>query len=290
VRTEAANVIRLVKIRADKHVELTEKLCALWADPAQRVKDISSVDPSLMNATQQRLTVENEDLQSEYGGGASVYSNMSLASNASALSAMSNTSVQSTLSSLSLTSSSGGVGRSGSELGSTRVKSFAIDGIEHNLLSRGKVDKTDFSQYDSNAMKAKKKKQKMRAKDDGGGRDVYGVKQEGVLARNLYGLGDVSAVVRMASEICDTLLLVGGWTAQGLACEVRAFENFILSFSLLLISLIMIPTPTLIVPVYTVYISVYLYVKRYKSPLMRTSSVYHPLSPLQPLHILLSGS
>ncbi len=210
LKMEAQQVMKVLKERKDKHVELVEKLTALWIDGPGRLKAVSEVDPGLLKSLQGKVTEENEETRSDFGGGTSVYSNISMISTTSI------SSVSSTLSILSNLSSMESVSGRGSEAKSE--KSFAIDGIEHNLLSRGKTDRTEFTQYDN--AKAKKRKQKMRSKGDGGGRDIFGLKHEGVMARLLYNLGDISAVSLTVAELCEVLLFVGGSPNQSLACEV----------------------------------------------------------------------
>jgi hypothetical protein len=209
-KSEASHLIKLLVDRQQKHIELVDKLNALWVDAPGRLVAVSGVDPTLLAAIRGAEQAEEmEEGRSDFGGGTSVYSDMSLASNVSDASAASST--LSMLSDLSLSSQQ----RGKSQVSDGR--SFAIDGIEHNLLSRGKTDMTEFSSY---ADKKKKKKARRGKGDFHGGKDVFGLKQEGAYARDLYALGDVSSVANAVSEICDVLLLVGGFDNQTLACEV----------------------------------------------------------------------
>jgi hypothetical protein len=217
--------MKVLKDRQLKHVELVEKLTALWIDGAGRLKAVSEVDPGLLKAIQGRAQDELEETRSDFGGGTSVYSNLSMLSSTSTSSVSSTLSMLSNLSDMDSNSNSGsqskkrGGGGGGGAGGSAGGESsFAIDGIEHNLLSRGKTDRTEFTQYDN--PKLKKRKQKMRSKKEGGGRDIFGLKQEGVMARLLYTLGDISSVSITVNELCEALLLVGGLQNQLLACEV----------------------------------------------------------------------
>ena len=208
-QAEAVRIIRLLAERQTRHIELVDKLNALWADAPGRLSAVSGVDPTLLAAIRgQEKSEELEESRSDFGGGTSVYSDMSLASNVSESSTASST--LSMLSDLSLSTQQRGT--KGPEGGS-----FSIAGIEHNLLSRGKADKAELSSYQEN----KKKRRQRRGKGESyGGKDVFGLKQEGAMARDLYALGDVSAVACAVGEVCDVLLLVGGFELQTLACEV----------------------------------------------------------------------
>lgn len=206
---EVQQVIRVLKERQTKHVELVEKLTALWIDGPTRLKAVSEVDPALLKAIQGKAQDENEETRSDFGGGTSVYSNISMLSSTSTSSSTSTLSMLSNLSELETNPQSSK---------KKKENSFAIDGIEHNLLSRGKTDRTEFTQYEN--PKLKKRKQKMRSKTEGGGRDIFGLKQEGIMARLLYNLGDITAVSITVSELCEALLIVGGLSNQLLACEV----------------------------------------------------------------------
>jgi hypothetical protein len=220
LKGEVQQVMKILIERQNKHLELVEKITALWIDGPGRLKAVSEVDPGLLKAIQGRdLQDESEETRSDFGGGTSVYSNMSM------LSSTSTSSVSSTLSMLS------NLSEMESSTQSVKKKkdsnSFAIDGIEHNLLSRGKTDRTEFSQYDQHP-KLKKRKQKMHSKSEGGGRDIFGLKQEGVMVRFLYNLGDIASVSITVAELCEVLLLVGGLANQLLACEVR--DSSLISF------------------------------------------------------------
>lgn len=208
---------KVLKERELKHVELVEKLTALWIDGPGRLKAVSEVDPVLLKAIQGKAQEEMEETRSDFGGGTSVYSNLSMLSTTSTASVSSTLSMLSNLSEIDCNNGQSKK-KSGIEAGVGGERSFAIDGIEHNLLSRGKTDRTEFTQYDN--AKLKKRKQKMRSKKEGGGRDIFGLKQEGVMARLLYTLGDISSVSITVNELCDALLLVGGLQNQLLACEV----------------------------------------------------------------------
>jgi hypothetical protein len=210
--------MKVLKERQLKHVELVEKLTALWIDGPGRLKAVSEVDPGLLKAIQGRAQDEMEETRSDFGGGTSVYSNLSMLSSTSTSSVSSTLSMLSNLSEMDSNSGSQSKKRIGDGVGTAGGSSFAIDGIEHNLLSRGKTDRTEFTQYDN--PKLKKRKQKMRSKKEGGGRDIFGLKQEGVMARLLYTLGDISSVSITVNELCEALLLVGGLPNQLLACEV----------------------------------------------------------------------
>jgi hypothetical protein len=213
LKVELQQVMKVLVERQNKHLELVEKLTALWVDGPGRLKAVSEVDPALLKAIQGRdLRDESEETRSDFGGGTSVYSNLSM------ISSTSTSSVSSTLSMLSnLSEMESSLSQSVKK--KKDMNSFAIDGIEHNLLSRGKTDRTEFSQYEQHP-KLKKRKQKMHSKSEGGGRDIFGLKQEGVMVRLLYNLGDIASVSITVGELCEVLLLVGGLPNQLLACEV----------------------------------------------------------------------
>lgn len=153
-------------------------------------------------------------------------------------------------------------------------QSFAIDGIEHNLLSRGKTDRTEFSQYEH--PKITKRKQKSRTKAEGGGRDIFGLKQEGVMTRLLYNLGDITAVSITVGELCESLLIVGGITFQLLACEV-SFSFFLLFSCYILYSF-----------VYSLFI-LYFFILSYKLQWILILMLFLHLLLQSLLYILLNG-
>ncbi|CAE7587028.1 unnamed protein product, partial [Symbiodinium microadriaticum] len=91
-KSEASRMIRLLVERQDRHIELVNKLNALWEDAPGRLTAVSGVDPTLLAAIRGAEKVDDlEESRSDFGGGTSVYSDMSLASNLSDASAASST-------------------------------------------------------------------------------------------------------------------------------------------------------------------------------------------------------
>ena len=134
-----------------------------------------------------------EETRSEFGGGMSVYSNLSLASNlshASNTSSASNTLSMlsdSMMSQASAMSQSSGAGYYSSRKPSS--SSFSVVGLEHNLLSRGKGDTADeddsndgeFHPHETNKQKRLRKKKEMKGRKQTRERDVFGLKLEAAL-------------------------------------------------------------------------------------------------------------
>jgi hypothetical protein len=137
-----------------------------------------------------------EETRSEFGGGMSVYSNLSLASNQSGMSSTS--SASNTLSMLSdsmISQSSLSYNSKGNGYYSSRKpssSSFSIVGLEHNLLSRGKGDFSaddnndttdgEFHPHETNKQKRLRKKKEMKGKKQTRERDVFGLKLEASLS------------------------------------------------------------------------------------------------------------
>ncbi len=200
-----------LEARLKKQNEIIEKLRVLWTDGAARLAAISNVDPSLSNLLQ-GLSIDGavEDSASEYGGGMSVYSNMSLVSNVSDTSSViSATSTVSMLSSQSMESNGLTLLDTTNSKLKRDKKSFAITGIEHSLLSRG--DKTDSDSVvpeTNENVKHAKRRENRRTKQEGG-KDIWGLKKEGQMCKDLYGMGDVSTVATTISDISEVCLLLG---------------------------------------------------------------------------------
>lgn len=233
LRFEAKAMIRLLPERTAKQTELVEKLNDLWRDPATRLEAVSGVDAGLLAALRGEEEAA-EDTRSDFGGGMSVYSNLSLASNMSNLSSASSASntlsmlSDSLMSQTSAMSQASGVGYYSSRKPSS--SSFSVVGLEHNLLSRGNGDSSDmgdsndgeFHPHETNKQKRLRKKKEMKGRKQTRERDVFGLKSEASMSKELYELGDVSSVATSVSTVCSVLLLVGGAENQLLACQLQA--------------------------------------------------------------------
>jgi hypothetical protein len=136
-----------------------------------------------------------EETRSEFGGGMSVYSNLSLASNLSHLSSASGASNTLSMLSDSLMSQASAMSQSsssGAGYYSSRkpsASSFSVVGLEHNLLSRGSGDASDmdsgndgdFHPHETNKQKRLRKKKEMKGRKQTRERDVFGLKLEAAL-------------------------------------------------------------------------------------------------------------
>lgn len=133
-----------------------------------------------------------EETRSEFGGGMSVYSNLSLASNLSAQSGASNVShtlsmlSDSLMSQASAMSSQSGAGAGYYSNRKPSGSSFSVVGLEHNLLSRGSGDSAsdaaendgDFHPHETNKQKRLRMKKDQRGRKQVRERDVFGLKLE----------------------------------------------------------------------------------------------------------------
>ena len=132
-----------------------------------------------------------EETRSEFGGGMSVYSNMSLASNLSNLSSTSNTSNTLSMLSDSLMSQSSLPSQSAGYFSKKKPSnsSFSVVGLEHDLLSKGHGtpssvgdnEEVEFRRHETNKQKRLRRKKENRGKNQMRERDVFGLKQESAM-------------------------------------------------------------------------------------------------------------
>jgi len=203
-----------------RYTGLVTELNEFWVDAEVRLNNIATQDSSLQQYIDWRRRAEEGELGWGEGGagdpalqdGASEYSavsQFSLASNislaSSVKSGVSRGSVQSgagsTVSLMSRLSTMSASSQGLQSLNSGPKSSFSIDGVAHSVLSRGSHKKEGKELSD----RAKKKNQRRDGKI---GRDLFKLKREGELADELAALADVSSMVTLLVNLCDTLLLV----------------------------------------------------------------------------------
>ena len=196
VRTDCKETIKLLKHIEGRTEEVVSKLSTLWANPKERLEQVASTEPSLI-AELRMLQGQNEydDTKSEY----SLQSNQTGASNLSSRSYLSNTSGTSSVSVLSNLSISSSMSKA------TTTSSFAIEGLEHGLLSRGNIEKAYIK---GKHQKMSKKAEKRRGRGEGG-RDVWGLQNENSMCEELWNYGQVRCLVAATIQISEVLLLLG---------------------------------------------------------------------------------
>ena len=220
VRSDCKETIKLLKHIEGRLEEVVSKLSSLWANPKERLEQVASTEPSLI-AELRMLQGQNEydDTKSEY----SLQSNLTGASNLSSRSYQSNisgTSSVSVLSNLSISSSISKV---------TTTSSFAIEGLEHGLLSRGNIEK---AYVKGKHQKISKKAEKRRGRGEGG-RDLWGLQNENSMCEELWNYGQVKCLVAATIQISDVLLLLGAPLDFDLISQlqvaVESYTNLLIS-------------------------------------------------------------
>lgn len=196
--------LQSIQIRYEK---LVKELNELWANPQERLEKVAQQDDQLKHTLEGGGGNEGDgkdmDTASEY----SAVSQMSRASNLSFVSNQSgNRSVSgysatavSILSQLSLSSSSSST--TGSQKSGKR--GFAIDGVEHAVLSRGGHSSGSGKQEPTDRQKRKKERKEAKL-----GRDAAGLRKEVDMCDELATIGDLAMTVSLIVDICEALLLL----------------------------------------------------------------------------------
>lgn len=220
MRETAACVLAELETITARYTGMVTELNAFWADPELRMSNIVTQDSSLQQHLDWRRKAEEgewgeggaamdphniQDGASEYSAVSqfSLASNISLASSVkSGVSRGSNTGT--TVSLMSKLSSMSSSSQSLQSLNTGPKSTFSIDGVAHSVLSRGS-HKKEGKEAKAESDKMKKKNQRRDAKI---GRDLFKLKREGELADELAALADVSSMVTLLINLCNTLLLV----------------------------------------------------------------------------------
>ena len=214
-RAAAHAALAALPARSARQLALVGELQTLWGDHAARLTQVAGTEPALLaelhgavggDPSRPDGLGDADDGKSEYTAASrsTALSNLSGAtsrSRASASSALSSASSSITvLSNTSLTS-----GRS-----SHRTTAFAIEGLDHTLLSRGEArgpGGSDLQGRKEHPRKAKRRERKA-ARGSDGGRDVWGLRREAAVCRELWGLANVAAAAKGVHDLCDALLLL----------------------------------------------------------------------------------
>lgn len=204
------------------------ELKEIWQNPEDRIQKISTTDTLLMN----ELTGEGEEGEGGAGGmahddTASEYSAVSMRSNYSYRSDA--RSIRSGTSTVSVLSTSSAI----SAASSTVSKTFTITGLEHGLLSRGKITdpQGQGGTYQAEGQKVYKRDSKprrqkriARSQAKGSGRDVWGIRHEAALCDEL--VNNITALhheqLKRIHEYCITLLVLNSKADLYMVIELHA--------------------------------------------------------------------
>lgn len=212
------DLIKLLDRHGARQKILVEELRALWADPAERMKKISEIEPVLKEELSSDKPADSfaadvDDSKSEFSQ-VSYRSTASYLSRSSAASSRSGVSVVSVLSNVSLAASSTGGFDNKSQSGSEKSKTFSIQGLEHSLLSRGSANSSGGGGSGAGGKKTRRdnerSKRKRERKPQGFGPDLYGITRETAICDELASNCDIFNVAKEAAEICECLLVISG--------------------------------------------------------------------------------
>jgi hypothetical protein len=211
----AVCMVEILEARVLRQVALVKELEGLWADPEARVKLVADTEPAAAEINRKREAADRETVADDNGSDFSYASRMSEQSQRSGMSTVS------VLSNLSLSSAV--------TASSVSEKSeFSIEGMEHSLLSRGKGGVLDIT---GETTKQRKARIRSERKNNGrqvpkGRRDPLGLKREEEVCRQLWELSvSIAAVVGVAADLCDALLVLGGSAAVAGVAKVHAMLN-----------------------------------------------------------------
>jgi hypothetical protein len=221
-RAAAHAALAALPARSARHRALVDELQALWNDPIARLTQVASTEPALVAEVRGAAGGDGHrgDGHGDVDDGKSEFTALSRAtttlshlsgatsrSRASASASAASASVRSTASSsitvLSNTSLTSG-------RASQRPSAFAIEGLDHTLLSRGEArgpGGSDLHGRKEHPRKAKRRERK-EARGSDGGRDVWGLRREAAVCRELWGLANVAAAAKGVRDLCDALLLL----------------------------------------------------------------------------------
>ena len=218
-------MIAVLPKRSERQALLVTELSALWADPAARLKQVASTEPTLVaelngGHINPDGTVwkdkEGDDTKSEF-------SIVSRQSGASYISSASRSSVRSSASSSVSILSSISIGSAGGRSAAS-TSTFCIDGLDHSLLSRGTAKGIGGSDLEGKAEAPRKYKRRQRKSCKGeGGRDLWGLRREAAVCAELWSLAQVSSIANSARDLCGALSLfaLGGAGDIALACALQ---------------------------------------------------------------------
>lgn len=231
---EAVDYIDEVQRLYQRH---TQHLTDLWKAPSERLDAMAAVDTTLSAA----LKAEAGEEEEEAGGIASLARGLvdDSLSEYSAATAYSQASVRSAVSAMSSSTVSilSAVSDSKRSIAEEKAAStsFAIEGLDHSLLSRGKL-----SSYEENAQaygkkvhkrdqSERRKKRIERSKTKGYMKDVFGVKQELEACEELWKIAtNLPALTSLLTELCTVLLSTQTWKDRRQAQRLQEkMEGFV---------------------------------------------------------------
>lgn len=218
VRNECKEIIKQLKHMEGRVVDIVTNLTNLWANPKERLEKVASTEPSLlMELRAMQGQQEYDDTKSEY----SLQSTQTGASNLSIRSHLSNKSGTSSVSILSNLSTNSIV----SKISTT--SSFAIEGLEHSLLSRGNLGKEQKTpNFKGKQQKISKKAEKRRGRGENG-KDVWGLQNESAMCEELWNYAQISSLVESAIQVFYVLLLLATAPDFDLISQLQdAVESF----------------------------------------------------------------
>lgn len=206
----AKQILNILEERGSKQKELVKELASLWQNPQERLNQVSSTDTLLLNHLTEK-TVNIDDSGSEYSA-------VTVESSASNISSSSRSSRISWMSSISILSDLSAASKSSDATKYSKTESnFAIEGLDHTLLSRGNVSKSQQRKDKKTVSNAgerdpkrygKKEKREHKRKVRGEGKDIWGIKREGQVCTELWLLADIASVAKTVMDLCDVLLLL----------------------------------------------------------------------------------
>lgn len=216
-RIAVKELLKNIGLRVSRQIEIVTELKKLWLDPQARLDQVASTDPTLvaeLNGVDKNI---EDDTKSEF-------SLLSMQSGASNISGISNKSGRSGTSSVSVLSNLSAT--SAKSIAIKSDSSFAIEGLEHSLLSRGDSKKHSERNKDDNKHGRKEKKAQKKREKAEAGRDVWGVQNESTIARELLYLGNgVGEFAKKIKDLCDLLILINGPNDMELVLSLQHAAN-----------------------------------------------------------------
>ena len=221
----AQDLLRELPRRQQQLLSLIEELQKLWADPEERIRQVSSTDAALMEELQgaagdgfgEGETPGEGDTASEYSAmtQGTQQSILSIRSDRSDSSRRSGTSTVSVLSALSNLTQQTDKSDASAAARSSSSSSFSIKGLDHALLSRGEAAPVDSSKQHRREQRIYKRDQSerrqkriQRSKTKGASRDVWGLRREAALCLELLAYAHVHTVAHATQALIEALLLL----------------------------------------------------------------------------------
>jgi hypothetical protein len=216
-RIAVKKLLKNISSRITRQIEIVNELKVLWLDPQARLDQVASTEPTLvaeLNGADKNI---EDDTKSEF-------SLLSMQSGASNISGISNKSGRSGASSVSVLSNLSAT--SAKSIAMKSDSSFAIEGLEHSLLSRGDSKKHSERNKGENRHGRKEKKAEKKRQRAEAGRDVCGLKNESKLAQELLFLGNgVGEFAKKIKDFCDLLILINGPNDMELVLSLQQAAN-----------------------------------------------------------------